>query len=197
MGAVGFSRRRASDGVTDRTVVLLTGPVGGGKTSAAAALGEHLRAAGHPTAVVDLDTLYPMAQQHEPRYADIETWKIVYHAAAALTDTFFASGIEIVVVEGGFFTDDERDWLCGHLSSKPRIAVLALDVSWEETCRRVDADPSEDRVATRSRDVLRWHHNQFTAALNVLRERFVVIDSDHRSPAAIARDAAGAILSAR
>jgi len=173
--------------VTRQTLILLTGPVGGGKTTTSVALAEHLRGSGRPTAVIDLDVLYPMAQQTDPRYADLETWKIVYRSAAALAEAFFASVMEIVVVEGGFFTRDERAWVSDHLTSNPRITSMALNVSWEETCRRVDADPSADRVATRRPRVLRRHHDRFTEALPFLREAGTVIDADHKTAQEIAR----------
>jgi shikimate kinase len=166
--------------VTARVLVLLTGPVGGGKSTTAAALAGRLRASGRPSSVIDLDLLYAMAQQDGPLYVDLATWKIAYRSAAALADVFFASGLDVVIVGGGFFNQEERRWLCDFLTSDVSVELVAIAVSWEETARRVDADPSADRVATRIPQVLRSHHDLFTRALPFLRDHGVVIDADHR-----------------
>jgi shikimate kinase len=175
------------------TLILLTGPVGGGKTTTSLALGEQLRANGRKTAVIDLDVLYPMAQQTEPRYADIGTWKTVRRAAAALAESFFASGMDVVIVEGGFFDEDECMWLREHLTTEATVTLVTLNVSWEETLRRVEADTSADRVATRNPDVLRWHHDRFVEALPFLRGRGTVLDGEHDTAQGVANSIVAAL----
>lgn len=178
------------------TIVLLTGPVGGGKTTTSVALAEQLRARDRPTGVIDLDVLYPMAQQTEPRYADIATWRIVYRSAAVLAETFFESGLEIVVVEGGFFSAEEHGWLCDYLRSDLAVLLFALDVSWDETLRRVRGDPNRYRVGPPNSAVVRWHYDAFARSRPWLRDMGVVVAADKRTPEELARTIADAVLAA-
>jgi len=173
--------------MTRDEIILLTGPVGGGKTTTAVALAGELRASGRRTAVIDLDLLYPMAGQGEPRYTDPATWRAVYRGAAGLAEGFIASGIDVVIVEGGFLTVDEIGWFRDGLTTDRPVRLVALDLSWDETRRRVDADASADRGVTRDERVLRWHYGQFTAALPFLHANGVVVDGENGSAEAIAR----------
>ena len=78
--------------------MVINGPIAAGKSTVAQALGRQLRQYGHPTAVVDLDELYSMMSAKPLGRSQI--WHRARLAAAALTDCFLSSGIEIVVVEG-------------------------------------------------------------------------------------------------
>lgn len=62
------------------------------------------------------------------------------------------------------------------------MKFVTLEVSFEETLRRVTVDPSVDRVATRNPEVLRWHHDQFTNALPFLRATSATFDANNVSP---------------
>ena len=159
-------------------LILLTGPVGGGKSTTAVSVARELRARGRRAAVIDLDTIYPMAQQDEPIYSDIPTWQTTYRAAGAIASSFFESAIEDVVVEGGFFNDEELNWFRAGLRPERSITIVALEVSWDGTRRRVEADPAEDRVATRNVDILKWHHDRFTDALPFLHQNAIVINGE-------------------
>jgi len=96
-----------------------------------------------------------------------------------------------VIVEGGF-NEDELAWFHGGLDAPTPVRLVAIDVSWDETRRRVDADPSPDRVMTRKVEVLKWHHDRFTASLPFLHENATVVDGEHGTP----EDVALAVLDA-
>ena len=178
-------------------LVLLTGPVGGGKTTTALALRDELRRRGHRPAVVDVDLLYLMADDGQPAFSSAETWRIAYRSAAALADLFFDSGLSVVIVEAGFFTEEERAWLCDHLRSDALRKYVTLDLSFEETLRRVTADPSDDRVATRNPAVLRWHYDRFVEARAFLSETTAIFDAEHLTPPELAVRIRAALVSSR
>ena len=134
----------------ERLLVVLTGPVGGGKSAVALALATRLRASGHPTAVIDLDLVYCMARQRDG-FADEETWRTARRGAAVLADEFFDSGAKVVVVEGGFFTQEECDGLCDHIASGRRLRLVTLNVSFERALHRAQSDPNMGSLPRRSR----------------------------------------------
>src|SRR5438270_7523984 len=142
-------------------LVLLTGPVGGGKTTTSLAVGARLRAHGLTTVVVDLDDMYRMVRQDEPMYTDMATWRLAYRSAAAIANACFTSGVAVVIVEGSFTNEEELGWLTDHVRTPCETVVVALDLSWEQTLRRVETDPSSDRVASRDPSTLRWLYEQF------------------------------------
>ena len=132
-------------------LVVLTGPVGGGKSTVALALATRLRASGHPTAVIDLDLVYCMARQRDG-FADEDTWRTARRGAAVLADAFFDSGAGVVVVEGGFFTREECEGLADHLTSNARMSVVTLNVSFDQALHRAqrsqqERDPSQAEEA--------------------------------------------------
>lgn len=169
----------------ERGLVLLTGPVGAGKSTVALAVATRLRTGGCPAAVIDLDLVYCMARQRDG-FADEGTWRTARRGAASLANVFFDDGARVVVVEGGFFSDEECDEVCDHMTSSTALELVALDVSFEEALRRAQADPHPGRVVSRDPEFLRALHGQFTDALPFLRVRGLVVDADRSSPDEVA-----------
>jgi hypothetical protein len=167
----------------ERMLMIVTGPVGGGKSTTALALAERFRACGQTAAVIDLDIVYCMARQADG-FGEMNIWATARHAAAALADAFFADGLHIVIVEGEFFTQDEFDALRGHLTTPVEHRFVTLMVSYEEALRRVAGDPS--RGLSRDPHFLRRLHVQFVEALPFLRTSSLAIDADRRSPGELA-----------
>jgi adenylylsulfate kinase-like enzyme len=89
--------------LTKQMLVVITGPVGGGKSTVALALADRFRESRRTAAVIDLDVVYCMARQGEG-FDEANVWNTARHGAAALADAFFAEGMEAVIVEGEFFT---------------------------------------------------------------------------------------------
>jgi lactoylglutathione lyase len=94
-------------------------------------------------------------------------------AAAALTDHFVLDGIELVIVEGTFWTESERDELTGRLTTLVRPVFLTLRVAVEEALRRVLGDTG--RRASRNPVFLRASHADFDAVTPIATD--AIIDS--------------------
>jgi len=162
---------------------MLTGAVGAGKSTTALALAVHLRSLGRTVAVVDLDEVYCMVRQHDD-WDEPSWWAVARRAAAALADSFFASGLDAVVIEGEFFTPDECRQLLDSLVSKVDQGYFTLMVSYEEALRRVQGDSS--RGASRDPKFLKWLHDNFAKALPYLESASVVLRADDRTPEELA-----------
>ena len=163
----------------ERMLVILTGPVGGGKSTTALALAERFRARRQMAAVIDLDVVYCMARQVDG-FGEMNIWATARHAAAALADAFFRDGLHIVIVEGEFFSQDELDAFCAHLTTPAERHFVTLEVSLEQALHRVAGDPS--RGLSRDPHFLAWLHAQFVQALPFLRASSLVVDASQRSP---------------
>ncbi len=167
----------------ERMLVILTGPVGGGKSTTALALAERFRARRQTVAVIDLDVVYCMARQGDG-FGELSIWATARHAAAALADAFFRDGLHIVIVEGEFFSQDELDALCAHLATPVERHFVTLMVSLEQALQRVAGDPS--RGLSRNPRFLGRLHAQFVQELPFLRASSLVVDADRRSPRELA-----------
>jgi shikimate kinase len=163
--------------VIDAQLILLTGPVGCGKSTTALALADRIRRSGHKAAVIDLDVVYCMARQVDG-FGELDVWRTARRGAAALVDAFVDGGIDVVIVEGGPFTAEECDDLRRHLGSQIADRLVTLKVSFDETLRRVQADPAEDRVMSRHPRVLEFLHAQYRDALPFLEANGFVVDAD-------------------
>lgn len=167
----------------ERMLVILTGPVGGGKSTTALALAERFRVRRQTVAVIDLDVVYCMARQVDG-FGEMNIWTTARRAAAALADAFFRDGLHIVIVEGEFFSQGELDTLCAHLATPVERHFVTLLVSLEQALYRVAGDPS--RGLSRDPDFLGWLHAQFVQSLPFLRASSLVVDADQRPPRELA-----------
>lgn len=157
---------------------MINGPIASGKSTVAQALGRRLRQDGHPTAVMDLDELYLMMSAKP--MADPQVWSRARRAAAALTDCFFASGIEVVVVEGAFWDESERAPFLDALTWSGSPLFVTLLVSYDVAYRRAKGDSG--RSLSRSPEFLRRNNEEFLARLGPLRATDLVLDSDAQTP---------------
>ena len=152
---------------------MINGPIAAGKSTVAQALGPRLRQDGHPTAVVDLDELYSMMSAKPMGRSQI--WHRARLAAAALTDCFLSSGIEVVVVEGPFWDKSERGPFLNALMWSGVPLFVTLLVSYEVAYRRAQGDSG--RTPSRCPDFLRRNNDQFAARFVPLTASDVVLDS--------------------
>ena len=165
-------------------LMLLTGPVGGGKSTVARAIVDRFRNLGRAVAVIDVDLVYCMVRQRDG-FNEINVWHTARWGAAALADVFFARGLDIVVIEGGIFSQEARDDLRGHVSSAVLEMFITLDVSYEENLSRAQAD--QGRVTTRDPKTLRRLYEEFEGALPFLRESSLVVEAERRTPSELAK----------
>ena len=160
------------------TLIVINGPIAAGKSTVAQALGRRLRNAGRATAVVDLDELYLMMSAKP--MGDPQVWHRAGRAAAALTDCFLSSGIEIVVVEDAFWDESERAPFVDALRWRGSPLFVTLLVSYDVAYRRVQGDSG--RSLSRSPDFLRRNNEEFAVRLDPLRATDLVLDSDVQTP---------------
>jgi hypothetical protein len=124
-------------------LVIITGPIGGGKSSTAIAVTRLLRAEGIATATIDLDDIYLMGR---PDFTP-EGWGATRRGAGTLANQFLVDGHKIVIVEGGDFrTEGEFSEMVRCVPRADRVIRITLLVSYEEVRRNVIADPNRDRV---------------------------------------------------
>ncbi len=180
----------------DQALIILTGPVGGGKSTTTLAIAERLRSHGVGTASIDLDQIYCMARQRDG-FSDEEVWNVARRGAAALSDVFFSTVADVVIVEGGFYSADEIGALANYIAADVRLTVFTLRVSFDCALERVAADPDPARVASRNPEILRWLHDQFVAALPYLNMHSTVVEANLESIDSVAAQIAELILQQR
>jgi shikimate kinase len=169
----------------NKTLVIITGPVGAGKSTTSQAIARALQSKNVSTAVIDLDEVYCMARQ-QADFNDREMWATARRAAAALTESFFASGMSTVIVEGGFLSAIEYAELQQYLTSEVNEFFFTVLASASTALHRAQTDPNPGRVVSRLADVQANLYAEFTEALPFLRETSVIIEADSRSPELLA-----------
>ncbi|MBI4640413.1 MAG: hypothetical protein HY731_06945 [Candidatus Tectomicrobia bacterium] len=117
--------------MSEQILVVVTEPVGGGKSMVALILANRFRELGRAAAVIDLDLGYCMARQMEG-FGEHNIWTTARRGAAALADTFFSEGMEVVIVEGEFFNQGDLDALLNHLTTTVEHRFVTLVVSYRE-----------------------------------------------------------------
>jgi shikimate kinase len=156
-------------------LVVLTGPVGVGKSKTASAAARILRGYGTTTACVDLDQIYCMIRQSDG-FDSQDTWLSARQAAASLTDHFFERIARVVIVEGGFNTEAEQRELLEALRSKPRVEIITLHAPFDTVYARVMADSDPGRVASKVPAILKQLYFEYEAALPFLGKTTKLID---------------------
>jgi hypothetical protein len=128
--------------------LVVTGPVGVGKTTTAHEVGGRLRRAGVPHAVVDLDAL---AGSYPPPPDDPFNSGMAFRNLAAVWANYAAGGAERLVVAYVFETRGELEWLRGAVPGA-EIAVVRLRASDAALRARVGG---RDRGESRERHLRR------------------------------------------
>ena len=155
----------AYDGrITETQLVVISGPIGSGKSSVAQLLAVRARAEGRSAAVVELDRLYLMLDDASPM-DNPSLWSQARRAAGALATQFAGEGMDLVIVEGDFWTPVARQQFLGQLHVATTPTFVTLRVAEEEALRRVQLDT--DRRASRNPDVLHACHMEFAAVASV------------------------------
>jgi len=179
--------------MVERRLIILTGPVGGGKSTVARALARQLRASGLQTAVLDLDLLYCMARQSDG-FDDRPIWTTARRGAAALADSFYRSGMSVVIVEGSFLDSQDLRELREALTSGVNETFIALQVSATAALWRAQGDPDPSRVVSRDAGVQKVLYAEFEKALPFLRSVSRMLAADEASPEELARSICESVL---
>jgi shikimate kinase len=177
----------------NKTLVVITGPVGAGKSTTSQALARALQSRSVSTAVIDLDEVYCMARQ-QADFNDREMWTTARRAAAALTESFFASGLDTVIVEGGFLSPLEHQELRQHVTTEVNEFFFTLLTSASTALHRAQTDPNPGRVVSRLTEVQANLYAEFAEALPFLREASMVIEANSMHPELLAETMTQKIL---
>lgn len=161
--------------------MILTGPVGAGKTTTMWTLGELLTAADVPHAVLDVDqvrTFHPTPP--DDRFGS----RLGRRNTATVTANYLAEGARILVLADVIEHAGDRDDYV-RMMPDAAITVVRLDVPMETIFRRLDAREPESTLA--------WHRNR-APELQAIMEREqigdLVIDVGQRTPIAVATEIA-------
>lgn len=171
-----FSAEAGRDG---GAAVLVTGPLGSGKTSVAAEVGFLLEVAEIPNAVVDLDWLAWVG----PGISD-ERWRAVLHDnLRAVLDRFRVEGISRFLLAGTVRSGAELAALA-HAVAPAVLTVVRLDVPTDLAAARIRGRAPVDSLQT-AHD-LSEQTELWTAS--TLLEADAVVDNGDRSLAEVAAE---------
>lgn len=161
--------------VADRHLIVITGPVGGGKSSTGIALARALQQRNRVVAVIDLDQVHGFVRQIDD--SDDETaWQRARAGAAGLSNAFFDGGVSAVIVEGEFFTAEELDALLVPIPANVRRDIFTLKVSYAQAWTRVQGDPS--RGISKNPVFLKSMLSKFEQALPFLTRVSTIVEAD-------------------
>lgn len=168
-----------------RLLIVLTGPVGGGKSTTALRLAERLRApspdgAVRRVGVVDLDLVADMVRPHAHYGAD-DLWRMARRICGGLAGAIYREGHDLVIVEGEFFPAAGMAAFVDAVTTPVELRLFTLDVSYEACLARVASDPSPGRNLSRDPVFLQAMNAQFQAELPWLHTAGMVFDANEAS----------------
>jgi predicted kinase len=169
--------------VTQRTVIVITGPIASGKSTVARILARELVGRDVRSAVIDLDIIDDMLSADGPT-SDPATWTFARHAAASLANTFLSDGVAVVIADGSFNQASDRAAFEQHLDVGISPLYVTLTVSFEEALRRAQRDPT--RGVSRDPEFLRRYFAAGTWTSADLPPTDIVIDTESVSAGAAA-----------
>ena len=170
--------------MSEPLLVVVNGPVGGGKSTVSLALADRYRESGRTAAVIDLDLLYHMARQTDRLTFDNTALTTARRGVAALADSFFADGMGVVIVDGEFFAQEELDTLRNNIATDIEHQFVTLVVSYQKALERVAGDTG--RTLSADPTILKRLHERFVEALPFLEIASLLVDADHRTPGELA-----------
>jgi hypothetical protein len=129
-----------SDAAADhRQLVLISGPIASGKTTAAFRLAALTREHGQRAAAIDIDELVEMVAGEDWSLVRLDDRKLAIEAAAAIADRLFDAGVALVAVAGSTLSSYEWTCLLESLACRP-TTLTVLRVSLAESIRRAQSD---------------------------------------------------------
>lgn len=142
-----------------RQLVVLTGPIGSGKSTVAERLGHGCAAAGLTAAIADLDDI---AFSHRGAIDLPDFWRRAGVAHVGLVEGWFAAGVDIVIAHGPFLESETYEELFATVEPDGRAHHVLLVVTVEVALARVIADADRGpHAASRDPAFLRATHEAF------------------------------------
>lgn len=120
------------------TLIVMTGPIGAGKSTVAELLAQRLAATGLTVAVTDLDDA---AFSQRGRQDLVEFWRRAGVAHSALVHGWFQAGADVVIAHGPFFESASYERLFAAAPMGARAHHVLLLVSFDVALVRVSSDP--------------------------------------------------------
>lgn len=159
--------------------IIVTGPVGVGKTTVAEEMGYALGGAGVPHATIDFDRLTACY----PRPADDDRWgtKLGLRNLAALWSNYQASGARRLLIARVIEARSELD---GFREAVPGADILVVRL-------RATPETLQARVRQRRQGSMEWHLNRAVELASLMDARpveDVLIETDDRDPRNLARE---------
>jgi chloramphenicol 3-O-phosphotransferase len=174
-------------------LVVLSGPIGAGKSSVARALAKRLVRARTRAVAIDFDLIVDMVERSETFPGATIAWQSARRASAALADGFFDAGITTVIIEGDFWNPFARGDFEPHLRSSIEPKYVTLTVSYDTARARVLREiAGNPLVRPNSRDPV--FHAQvikaFSKRLLQLQATDLVLDTEDRTVDELAEEIA-------
>lgn len=155
-------------------LILIGGPIAGGKSTLARAVARLLVAGGTRAAAIDLDLVYEMLDPAGAPKDDPALWTAARLAAGSLADALLGDG-SAVVVEGDLLAPAERAELLSRVRHGVEPLLVTVQAPIEAALARVAADPT--RVASKDPVFLRAHYGELAPLLAERPAGDLVIDT--------------------
>jgi RecA/RadA recombinase len=163
-------------------LVVITGPIGSGKSTVALLLAERYAAAGWTVANADLDEVAFTQRSETPDY-----WRRAGVAYTGLVRGWFEAGCEAVICHGPFFEAECYGPLFASAPTGGRVRHVRLSVRFEVALARVLADSQRPPTAlSKNPDFLRSTHEVFRAKEPTLPPADLTIETSTISAASVA-----------
>ena len=160
-------RRCRTSGPVTRSIaivpelVVVTGPIGSGKSSVTKMLADRFSEAGRSVAVVDLDDI--VAMLHAPLENVEQSWERARDVHGRLVGEWLSSGVDVVIVDGPFYSQSETAALMQCVPTGIAARRVMLLSTYEIALARVSGDPS--RGVSKDPVILRLLYEEFAREL--------------------------------
>jgi predicted ABC-type ATPase len=141
-------------------LVVITGPIGSGKSSVAGKLAESVKNAGRTAVVVDLDDT--VATMHIPPGDVDKSWESARVVHGRLVGVWLPL-VDTVVVDGPFYSKTETSTMMRHVPTGVLPRRVLLLANYEVALERVASDLT--RGASKIPSVLRTKYEEFERQL--------------------------------
>jgi shikimate kinase len=138
-------------------LIVITGPIGAGKSTVARGLADRFRTAGCSAAFPDVDDVIAMLAAPPEEFES--SWRHARRVHGALIAAWLRSGVDAVIAHGPFYTADETAALLADVSHGQTQRRVMLLAPFEVALARVALEP--ERKMSKDPAFLRWAHERF------------------------------------
>ena len=141
--------------------IVITGPIGAGKSTVARGLAERFRAVGLSAVAVDADDVFATLSA-PPEELEVSWWR-ARRVHGALIAAWLCSGVDAVIAHGPFYTPAETAALLADISASHVQRRVMLLVDYETALGRVAQE--SDRKRSKDPEFLSSTHERFNELL--------------------------------